>query len=41
MMLAMKGSQTVSVGFFFYFYFGPGTQPRLSRLGSSATACEA
>jgi hypothetical protein len=25
----------------FYFYFGDVTQPRLSRMGGSATACEA
>jgi hypothetical protein len=27
--------------FYFYFYFGAATQPRLLRMGRSATVCEA
>jgi hypothetical protein len=36
----MKGQESHLVTFFFYFYFGDNTQPHLSGLGGSATACE-
>jgi hypothetical protein len=39
MMLAMKLASDLAR--FYFFYFGVLTQPRLSPMGRSATACEA
>jgi|CXWK01.1.fsa_nt_gi hypothetical protein len=36
----MTGQLSHPANFFFFFYFGDETQPQLSSLGDSATACK-